>query len=67
MKNENIPEEKDARKGFSDESGLVRFTAPPESVEMDKTYSDFINSLVQDVHKTRISVVLASKSAMITK
>ena len=66
MKNENIPEEKDARKGFSDESGLVRFTAPPESVEMDKTYSDFINSLVQDVHKTRISVVLASNSAMIT-
>ena len=56
---------KEERRGFSDESGLVRFTAPPETTEMDDTYDDFIKALVNDVHRTRISVVLASNAAMI--
>ena len=57
MKNEiKDKDSKDERKGFSDETGLVRFTAPPENVEMDDAYHDLIKSLIQDVHKTRISL-----------
>lgn len=57
---------KDERNGFVDESGLVRFTAPPEKREMDESYNEFISLLIDNVHKTRISVVLASNSAMVT-
>ena len=62
---EKIANHKDERKGASSEDGSVRFTAPPESVEMDSHYDEFIKALVQDVHKTRISVVLASNSSMV--
>lgn len=64
-KKENEIINKDERKGFVDESGLVRFTAPPEKREMDESYNEFISLLIDNVHKTRISVVLASNSAMV--
>jgi predicted nuclease of restriction endonuclease-like (RecB) superfamily len=65
-KKENEIINKDERNGFVDESGLVRFTAPPEKREMDESYNEFISLLIDNVHKTRISVVLASNSAMVT-
>ena len=54
----------DTRKGLSDSNNQARFTAPAELSEMDEFYPAFIKNLIEDIHKTRISVVLQANSSM---
>lgn len=59
MENEN------ERKGFADSQKKARFTAPPEMVEMESEYSEFISILIKNVAEIRIKTVLDANSSMI--
>lgn len=56
---------KNERKGFVSENGKARFTAPPELNELDASYPEFIQKLIEDIHQVKIKTVLQANTSMI--